>query len=95
MGDLKVIQAPLAEVAAERGVRRDVIWKQVTREVRHALEDPEVWRAVEAVAVALVEHGTLVEDEIVKLIRRSGSSSPGPAARSGAGAPHLSRPLFP
>ena len=65
MGDRKVIQASLAELAAERGVGRDKIWQQVQREVRDALRDPEVWRAVEAVADALLERGTLVEDEIV------------------------------
>ena len=31
------------------------------REVRHTLVDPLVWAAVETVASALVEHGTLVE----------------------------------
>ena len=94
MGDREAIKAPLAELADERGVSRDKIWSQVQREVRDALSDPAVWRAVEAVASALIEHGTLVQDEIVQLIRRSGEP-PGPAARSGAGAPHPSRPLFP
>ncbi len=92
MGDREVIKAPLAELADERGVSRDVIWQQVQREVRDALRDPEVWRAVEAVASALIEHGTLGEDEIKHLIRSSGEP-PGPAARPGAGAPHPPRPL--
>ena len=52
---------------------RDKIWSQVQREVRDALSDPEVWRAVEAVASALVENGTLVQDEIENIIRSSGA----------------------
>ncbi len=69
MGDREDIKAPLAELAAERGVSRDAVWQAVQREVRDALSDPEVWRAVEAVASALIEHGTLGEDEIVNIIR--------------------------
>ena len=49
-----------------------------------ALSDPAVWAAVEAVAGALIERGTLVEDEIENLIRGSGGS-PALAARAGAG----------
>ncbi len=87
MGDRKVIQASLAELADERGVSRDVIWHQVQREVRDALRDPAVWAAVENVAAALVAHGTLVEDEIKHLIRSSGEP-PGPcSAIGGRGAP--------
>ena len=93
MGDREVIKAPLAELAAERGIGRDMIWSQVQREVRDALSDPEVWAAVANVASALLEHGTLVEAELVHIIR-GGGSSPGHAARAGAGAPHPSRPLL-
>ena len=55
------------------------------------MEDPEVWQAVEAVAGALIERGTLDEEEIEQLIRSSEGLSPPPHARPGAGTRQLSR----
>ncbi len=71
LDDLKSIQAPLAELAAERGVSRQDLWGQVEREVWQALGNEEVWAAVENVAAALVAHGTLVQDEIENIICNS------------------------
>ncbi len=61
--------AAVESLAGEHGTTPAAIRAEADHEVRKILNDPRVWRAVQAVAAALVDRGTLMGPEITRVIR--------------------------
>ena len=65
----RVGSAPAVEALAARyGVSEAVIRSEADREAGKILAGAETWRAVQALAAELIEHGTLVGTEITRAI---------------------------